>query len=275
MPLQLSQDCIRKWRLEEFDQLIVDFNDRVADAVNDTKIEFAKDYINIILNTAGKSLLVMREILFLSAAGYPDGALGLSRNLYEQLIILVFFEQEKGNKDFEFFVSDYYLDYEKKRLNDNRYEFLLNNKNAIPVDIKDKFDDIMKSAHSKLRRDYWWTGKPSFHKLIEYVMSNVKDEDFHGFLSHLHIAYKRACTSLHASCRGNILRLKGVFEPSLIDTSPTDETQYFPLWFATSALIGIVGITCTTLGISHKPILGKLNELALFYKKYKYQEREE
>lgn len=266
MPLHLSRDCIIKWKLEELDQFIVEFNNYVADTINNSKIEFKTDYTNIVINIAGKSLLVMREILFLAASGYPEGALSLSRNLYEQFIILAFFESNKANKDFHILVSDYYADYDKRTQHDYEYEFQLNNENATSVNIKNDSNNIKKSAHRKLGGDYWWTGKPSFHKLIEHVMSNAKDEDFAGFLSKLHISYKRACTMLHAGCRGNIIRLKEDFQPHLVDILPTNEAQCFPLWFATSSLIFVFGVTCKTLEISHDPYLGKLNEFALFYK---------
>lgn len=268
MHLQLSQDCINKWRLEELDQFIVEFNNYVADAINNSKIEFKTDYTNIVINIAGKSLLVMREILFLAAAGYPDGALSLSRNLYEQFIILAFFESEKAHKEFPSLIINYFLDYKKRTQHDYKYEFQLNNENALSEDTKNDSDDIIKSTHSKQRGDYWWTGQTSFRKLIEHVMSNVMDEYYAGFLSELHISYKRACTSLHASCRGNIIRLKEDFQPHMVDILPTYEAQCFPLWFATSTLIFIFGVTCKTLEISHDPYLGKLNELALFYKNY-------
>lgn len=268
MPLHLSRDCIIKWRLEELDQFIVEFNNYVADPINNSKIEFKTDYTNIVINIAGKSLLVMREILFLAAAGYPEGALSLCRNLYEQFIILAFFESEKAHKDFHSLVSDYYEDYDKRTQHEYKYEFQQNNENATSVDTKNDSDDIIKSAHRKQRGDYWWTGKPSFRSLLEHVMSNVKDADTSGFLSELHIAYKRACTMLHASCRGNMIRLKEEFQPHLVDILPTNEAQCFPLWFSTCTLIFILGVTCKTLEISHDPYLGKLNELALFYKNH-------
>ena len=264
MPLKLSQDCIIKWRLEELDQLIVDFNNHVANAINNAKIEFNTNYTNIVINIAGKSLLVMREILFLAAAGYPEGSLSLGRNLYEQLIILQFFEIKKAHKDFHFIVSDYYLDYKRRNQRNQISEFLSNNDIDKTVDIK---SELEKSAHSKISGDYWWTGKPSFHKLVEYVMSNKMDESFRGFLCELHIAYKHACTSLHASCLGNMYRLKDDFEYNMVDVLPTDESHNIPLFFATSSLIGIVGITCKTLELSHDPFLGKLNDFALFYMK--------
>lgn len=112
MPLHLIPQCISKWRLEELDQHIIHFNDYIANAVTEAQMEFTYSYINIVLTTVGKSLTTLREILFLSSAGYPDGALSLSRNLYEQFIVLAFFEHEKSNANFGQYVEQYFLDYD-------------------------------------------------------------------------------------------------------------------------------------------------------------------
>ena len=57
----------------------------------------------------------MREIIHLSAFGYPDGALSLARNIYEHVIILAFFENHKSDNDFGNYVDDYYVDYDIQR----------------------------------------------------------------------------------------------------------------------------------------------------------------
>lgn len=265
MPLQLLQDCIKKWRLEELDQLIIDFNDYVAEAIRSAKIEFSRNYTSIVLSTAGKSLLTMREILYLSAAGYPDGALSLSRNLYEQFIILTFFENKKEHESFGQLVKDYFLDYEIQNLKEHKFALESTNASEELLDLERRLEELKNSTHSKTNGDYWWTGKSSFFKLAEYVLSKENDEVFCRFLKLLHVAYKRACTSLHASCLGNILRLKDDSEPYIVDILQTNDRQYFPLWFATSSLILVCGVTCKTLGIGLEPYISKLNEFALFY----------
>lgn len=83
----------------------------------------------------------------------------------------------------------------------------------------------------------------------------------------LHAAYKRACITLHASLLGNTLKLCNNAEPEIIDTSQTNDGQGFPLWFAVSCMILIVGVACSTLGVDVEPYLGKMNEFALFYEK--------
>ena len=50
--------------------------------------------MNLVLNCTGKSLLTLRELILLCKNGFPDGALGLARNLFEQFIIISVFEAQ-------------------------------------------------------------------------------------------------------------------------------------------------------------------------------------
>ena len=84
--------AVSKWRLEELDTLIDEFDSNLAGAVKKLELKESNDYQNLVLRVAGKSIVTFREILTLSAYGYPDGALSLARNLYEQFITLYFFE---------------------------------------------------------------------------------------------------------------------------------------------------------------------------------------
>ena len=122
MSLNIKTICTEQWRLHELDLLIDEIHSKISDAVSELKIHPEKNYTNIVLHTAGKTISTMREILCLSASGYPDGALSIARNLYEQLIILYFFENHQEDEDFNHYVSDYHLDYELKRIKAWIYE---------------------------------------------------------------------------------------------------------------------------------------------------------
>lgn len=90
MPLKLDNATIDKWKLEELDRIIIECNNFFADMIQIKRVPIDKKFENIVINTSGKSLLTLRETVILCSAGYPDGALNLSRNLYEQFIIMSF-----------------------------------------------------------------------------------------------------------------------------------------------------------------------------------------
>ncbi len=81
-------------QLGRLERLLTDFENRLAEAV-DHKHQEEHSFDNILIYAAGKTILTFREILCLSSWGFPDGALSLSRNLYEQNITIAFLYSKK------------------------------------------------------------------------------------------------------------------------------------------------------------------------------------
>lgn len=111
---------IEKWKLDIFMNVVDRFDDDLAEKTHH-KITVGIDYQTILLHIAGKSILIMREILTLCAHGYPDGALSLGRNLYEQMMIAAFFEIHKEDLDFHEYVENFFLSSEVQRYKCLRY----------------------------------------------------------------------------------------------------------------------------------------------------------
>lgn len=267
MTLHIKTNYSEQWRLDELDRIIDSMEDEIEEAITQQQIQTGRDYTNIVLRTAGKAIVSMREIIHLSAFGYPDGALSLSRNIYEQVIILAFFEQHKQDKNFDNYVDDYYIDYDVQRNKALRYECNHCTQDGGKISaLEDEFKHLKQTAHHQINGNYWWSGNNGFIKLVESTIASVPDERGKRFLHGLHFAYKRACVSIHASCIGNTLRL-GV-DPSFegIDTSPTLKGHSLPLWFATISFIYIMGVTYSLLNLDYEAHDNALNELAVFFR---------
>ena len=106
MSFEYTTPAIIKWRLDDFMKIIDIFEEDFADKVHH-KVSVGQNYKNILLHIVGKSMVTTKEILTLCAHGYPDGALSLGRNLYEQMIITSFFEIHKKDNDFQKYVDDF------------------------------------------------------------------------------------------------------------------------------------------------------------------------
>ena len=78
---------IEKWKLNELVGVVDEFDSTICDKVNESKLKFSHDYKNLLFFMAGKSVVTTKEILCLVQCGYPEGALSLARNLYEQSVI--------------------------------------------------------------------------------------------------------------------------------------------------------------------------------------------
>ena len=114
MSFEYTAPAIIKWRLDDFMKIIDIFEEDFADKVHH-KVSVGQNYETILLHIVGKSMVTTKEILTLCAHGYPDGALSLGRNLYEQMIITSFFEIHKKDNDFQKYVDDFFLSYDTQR----------------------------------------------------------------------------------------------------------------------------------------------------------------
>ena len=268
MSLAIKNICTEQWRLYDLDAVINAIEDDIASAIDAKKISTNQDYMNIILRTAGRSIVSMREILQLSAHGYPDGALAIARNIYENLIILAFFENQKNSKNFSDYIEDYHADFEFKRISAWIYESKYCKHDTTETQrLNDELNVLKKNAHHKCEGDYWWSGHKSFSQLVKSAIRSVPDERGQHFLHTLHLTYKRACVSIHSSCMGNTLRLGTEPDFAGISTAPTQNGHALPLWFATVSLIYIVGVTYCTLEIDFTERDKELNQLAEFFYK--------
>lgn len=264
MSLTISTPCTEKWRLHELDSIIDSIEAKISDAVTENNVIEAQDYINIILHLAGKSILSIREVMNLSAMGYPDGALSLARNLYEQLVVTIFLEQKKDDPDFGQIIEDYFIDYSIQQYKCLIYESNKCKGNTVETyKLKQELKQIKEKAHNKTEFPMWWTGHDNLNNVVEAIIK--KNDVLKQCMHNLHLIYKRACLSLHSSCLGNSIRV-GIDLPfNVIDTSPRIEGHGYVLYFATKSLILILGVACGLLNIEFGDYERKLDELISFY----------
>lgn len=266
MALCIQTTCSLQWRLDELDKIIDSMENEIEEAIWQQQIQTGRDYTNIILRTAGKSIVSTRELIYLSAFGYPDGALSLARNIYEHVIILAFFQNHKHDKDFGDYIDDYYIDYNIRR--NKALQYLSKNctRDAKTLtELKGELNQLKQAAHHRVTGDYWWSGSSSFNQLVEAAIASVPEEGGKKFLHGLHFAYKRACVSIHSSCIGNTLRLGADPDFAGIDTSPTIKGHSLPLWFSTTSLVYIMGVTYALLNLDYNTHEHALNDIALFF----------
>ena len=263
MGFEYSTPAVTKWQLDEFMTIVDEFEDELANTVGNKVVS---GYETILVHIAGKVLLTTREVLNLCALGYPDGALSLARNLYEQMVIVSFFEVHKQDENFQDYIDDFCLSYEAQR-----NDMLRTCERYFPEgDAKELLDEknvIATRAHRPMKGDYWWSGYGSFAKLAQSIINGAEDDNLRRFLGKQYIVYKRACLSLHAGCMGNAIRIGSDVNFGKVDTSPTVYGQSTPLGYAASSLIMIVGTLCLQFKIDHEKYLKRLNRLAITYQR--------
>lgn len=264
MSFEYITPAINKWRLDHFMDVVDSFENDFADIVHHKEC-VNQNYKTILLHIVGKSLVTIREILTLCAHGYADGALSLGRNLYEQMIIVWFFELHKEDAEFQKYVEDFFLSYDVQRnkcFRDIDQYVPSGDMDELNIEL----EELKNRASRKIKGDYWWTGCNSFSDLVNHVMRNQTDETLYQFLGVHYMRYKRACIALHASCMGNSVRIGSKAGFHVVDTSPSVYGQSTPLGYATISLIAIVGVVCDMFQMNHVKYTKPLNELAVFYR---------
>lgn len=261
-------ECVNKWRLDELTKIIDSFENNLADYVNENHFKTANDYSNILLFTAGKSILTFREIITLCLNGYSDGALSLTRNLYEQFIILMYFEINENSSDFKSIVEKYFLDYDICRLKALKYEaeYCFGNE-KMKDKIENQIKQIKQTVNDKCSQDYWWAGKGGFRDVVDTVMNSLEKNKAGASktIAKLHLLYKRACVSVHASSMGNSLRLGIDNSLPIIDTSENLNGQSIPLYFATTTFRYICCEVCNKFKIAYNEYDDALITLEKYY----------
>ncbi|MCM1236001.1 MAG: DUF5677 domain-containing protein [Ruminococcus flavefaciens] len=215
---------------------------------------------------AGKSILSMKEILCLIQCGYPEGALSLARNLYEQFVIADFFHTHRADGSFQDYIDDFFADYEIQQ-----NKLLLFSAEHVENDIaakqqaEQRIAKIRSNAHSKKKRDYWWANKDTFNDMAIDLIKRQTNPDFRKFTAMYHMIYKRACVSLHASCAGNILRLGDDSEFLGVDNRPRENGHSVPLLLGVYSFLCVTGIVCEEFEIDHADWKLRLNNLLIYY----------
>lgn len=252
------------YKLPELEEILKKCEDDIYDRINELKIKEGEDEVNFLLHTIGKSFVSTREVMALCLNGFPDGALSISRNIYEQFIITYYIEARIDSEDDCDLLKKYNEDYSYQRAKALKYEAMYitkNNKNEEKY--RTIINEIKKRYGIHNMKDYWWAKKDgaNFNDLCEFVANHNKDMEH--LLRSMHLLYKRACLALHASSMGNMIRLGS--DNSGVDMGPWEKGQENSLFLTTASLVYIIASTYAVLEIDVTEVKESLNDLIIYY----------
>ena len=257
-----QEKIILKYHIDELEECIDLIEDEIANKINNGNYKTEDSYINIVLRCTGKSILTFRELILLCKNGFPDGALGLSRNLFEQFVIICIFETECEGAARDEMVAKYCADYDVQRYKNLKVMYEYAGKVVEAQDCDKEIAKLKSQFSVKGFSNYWWCGQSSFAEVCEHIIE-CADGNYKTMVRNLHISYKGACLALHANSFGNTNRISDCFAD--IDLSPLDEGQEYALDLAVKSFIMVVMVLYRELGLNSERINKKLNKLALFY----------
>ena len=152
----MDQEMIKaKYKLCELEKILLEIETVVQNAIQRVNVKTANDNLNFLLYTLGKSIVTTREILILCWAGYPDGALSLSRNIFEQFVHVAYIEGQEKSEELDLLLEKYNADYNYQRLKNLKWEAEYISQNTEnEARYQSEIDAIKHKYHVKNSTDY-------------------------------------------------------------------------------------------------------------------------
>ena len=248
------------WKIDELEQIVSSLENAFGEALSTQKT--ARDYANIQIRAYAHAIIVMKEILCLIKSGFPDGALALARRLYEQNVMLSFFEKRKTQAGFDDLVQRYYDSHTILAYTDQKLaaDFFKNKKQSNTL--RNKINKKKKKYPHLISKntyisDYWWTGEKNMDSFG--AMQKEYDDPFGKIL------YKRACLSTHVSAMGNYALLGRPELDRKIYTGRTFYGHQIPLILAVYSFGDMSSIVFSNLQIRLPENYDRMMELVHYY----------
>ena len=265
----ISDDVNKEyWRLLELENCVEVLEEAFGAGIEHYKTE--ENFATVQIRAYAYSIVVMKEIICLLKNGFPDGALARARRLYEQLMLIDFFNNRKLSDDFENLIKRY-CDSQNISAYENRialYDFFKDEE--LKKDAENKLSSLKEKYKRYIKEgsfapSYWWTGNAKY-KSFNSIQKEY-DEPF------AQILYRRACISTHASAIGDFAMLgRNNLNGEIIYTGRTQNGFSTPLILATLSYYEITSIVFVNLKITCPEVYLKLYELIQYYQETFFDE---
>ncbi len=237
-------------------------------------------FTKIVGESYSKAIITTKEILTLLYNGYPEGAMALSRILYESMVIMRFLYSHRSNEDLlKRYIDDFSVKVSRDKI--KYYSYIL----EYSQDEEERAEaQKMKSAarkeHNRLKEsyseylsynkqgnylhDYWWIGNVLPSRSFGAIQSEMT-------LENLKILYVISCYRAHSGVVGNAVRFGTMLDETSLSTKGSLEGFQVPLCFSL-VCFGILSETMfDCLEIDCKDIIMKIEEIIAPFEDYLYR----
>lgn len=257
-----------KFKTQELWALLEKYEDDLEEASRDTKDD--EDYKMIILRIVSRSLIVLREIIVLCEAGYPDDAFSLSRLLYEQCIHVLFFKIHENDPTFQNYTDDFLLNgayqlYKYRRVN-ALYFSGQEQKQELLLDLKEMKERAHHTFPEEKPNDYWWAGYKRFGSMIQEIKEKYNQSEDQDILNRLYLLYMATNRFIHVNAAGNMQRLGYESKSNVINTSPNYMGQGLPLYFASLCMTIVIVRSCELFEMNSEYYKNIINDFSCYLK---------
>lgn len=236
-PQELRENAER-WRYDDAVRVVGQYEQL---AIENEVMKSHDSFIHIISAAYFKAIMTTKEILTLLYNGYPEGAMALSRILYESMIVMRFLYMHKDDDallqryidDYAVKVSrdkvkyfNYLLEYSQSEEEKQEAQRLKVQARKEHNKLKEKYSEFLSyTKRGSYLQDYWWIGNIMQSRNFGAIQNEVT-------LENLKILYILSCYRAHSGIVGSNMRFGAMFdERDMISSGSLDGFQ-IPLCFS-------------------------------------------
>lgn len=255
-PLELEKGASR-WSYYSAVELVKEC-ERLA--LSNDLLKIPNTFTRVVSESYSKAIITTKEILTLLYHGYPEGAMALSRILYESMVIMRFLYVHRDNEQLlERYIDDYYVKVSRDRIKYCNYllEFSQSEEEKEEAQrlkiearkeynkLKDKYSDFLSyNKQGNYLHDYWWIGDVMRSRNFGAIQNEIT-------LENLKILYVLSCYRAHSGIVGNSVRFGTILDQTTLSTKGSLDGFQIPLCFSlvcfgilTETMFNTVSVDC-------------------------------
>ena len=232
-------------------------------ALESDLLKIPNTFTKIVSESYSKAIITTKEILTLLYHGYPEGAMALSRILYESMVIMRFlFKHRDDEALLQRYIDDYAVKVSRDRI--KYYNYLLeysqdddekNEAQRLKIEarkehnkLKEKYSEFLSyNKQGNYLHDYWWIGNVMKSRNFGAIQNEVT-------LENLKILYVLSCYRAHSGVVGNSVRFGTMFDETKLSTKGSLDGFQIPLCFSlvcfgilTETMFNTVSVECNNI----------------------------
>ena len=226
-------------------------------------LKMSSTFTRIASESYSKAVITTKEILTLLYNGYPEGAMALSRILYESMVVMRFLYSHRDNEellrryvdDFAVKVSrdkikyySYILEYSQDESERNDAQLRKVAARKEHNKLKEKYSEFLSyNKQGNYLHDYWWIGDILPSRSFGAIQNEMT-------LENLKILYVLSCYRAHSGVVGNAVRFGTMLDETTLSTGGSLDGFQVPLCFSlvcfgilTETIADCIGADCTDI----------------------------
>lgn len=249
-------------------------------ALTNDLLKIPNTFTRVVSESYSKAIITTKEILTLLYHGYPEGAMALSRILYESMVIMRFLYVHRDDERLlERYIDDYYVKVSRDRIKYCNYllEYSQSDEEREEAQrlkiearkeynkLKEKYSDFLSyNKQGNYLHDYWWIGDVMRNRNFGAIQNEIT-------LENLKILYVLSCYRAHSGIVGNSVRFGTILDETVLSTKGSLDGFQIPLCFSLVCFGILTETMFSTVSVDCGDIISKIEKIIEPYENCLYR----